>query len=175
MKQNAFGGLRTVLCVVVLLAAYVCQTSLGLRVSIFGAHIDLLPPLLAAVGVVMGSGAGMVCGLVVGLLYDISGSGIDGVYPLYYMIWGIACGFYGERCRTHALRCTLVCAVGMTAAIALLRYLFALQFDGADLVLFARGLLPKLALMAVCTPLVQWLVNRIAGSKRHRNAPLRTE
>lgn len=172
MKHN---HLRTVLCAVLLAAAYVLQTSLGLRISIFGAHIDLLPPLLAAVGVVMGSGAGMVCGLVTGVLYDISGSGVDGIYPLYYMIWGIGCGFAGERYRTRELRCTAVCAVGMLLVVALLRYLFQFQFYGADILLFARGLLLRAALAAVCSPVMLWIVRRIGGRKRRRDSALRSE
>lgn len=173
MKQNHF--LRTVLCVALLAAAYVLQTSLGLHVSVFGTHIDLIPPLLAASGVVLGSGTGMVCGLAAGILYDISGSSVEGVYPLYYMVWGIACGFAGERYRTRELRCTLLCAVGMMAVIALLRYLFQLQFYGADILLFARITLLQAALAAVCSPILLWIVRRIGGRKHGRRAALRGE
>lgn len=175
MKHNHFSVLRTVLCIVLLAAVYVLQTSLGLRISIFGAHIDLLPPLLAAAGVVMGSGVGMVCGLAVGILYDISGSGVDGVYPLYYMVWGISCGFAGEGYRTRELRCTMACAVGMMAGIALLRYLFQLQFYGADILLFGRSLLMQVALAAVFSPVALWIVRRIVGRKRRPNTVLRSK
>ncbi|MDO5783580.1 MAG: hypothetical protein Q4P20_00795 [Eubacteriales bacterium] len=175
MKHNHFGSLRTVLCVVLLIAAYVLQTSLGLRISVLGAHIDLLSPLLAAAGVVMGSGTGMVCGLAAGILWDISGSGVDGIFPLYYMMCGIGCGFAGERYRTRELRCTMVCAVGMMAVIALLRYLFQLQFYGADILLFARGILLQAALVAVFSPVMLWVVRKLSGRKRRRNAVLRSE
>ena len=175
MRHNHFGVFRTVLCVVLLAAAYVLQTSLGLRISIFGARLNLLPPFLAAAGVVLGSGTGMVCGLAVGILYDLSGSGVDGMYPLYYMVWGIVCGFWGEQYRTRELRCTLACAVGMMALLALLRYVFQLQFYGADILLFARNISIQSALTAVCSPITLWIVRRIGGSTRGRDAVLRGE
>lgn len=86
MKQhNLHFAVRVVCCILLLTLAYVLQSSLGVRVSIFGVHIDILPLIVAAVGIVMGSGAGLACGLFAGLLYDVAGTGVEGLYPLYYM------------------------------------------------------------------------------------------
>ena len=69
MKQhNLHFAVRVVCCILLLTLAYVLQSSLGVRISIFGVHIDILPLIVAAVGIVMGSGAGLACGLFAGLL-----------------------------------------------------------------------------------------------------------
>lgn len=120
MKQhNLHFAVRVVCCILLLTLAYVLQSSLGVRVSIFGVHIDILPLIVAAVGIVMGSGAGLACGLFAGLLYDVAGTGVEGLYPLYYMICGIACGQAGhasvsQSCagRRDAVRGRYDCCAG---------------------------------------------------------------
>lgn len=168
MKHNLSACLRTVLCVLLLAAAYVLQASLGLRLSVFGVHIDLLPLIVSAAGMVMGSGMGLVCGLAAGILYDVSGTGVEGMYPLYYMIGGIACGFAGERFRGRETRGTMLCAVCMITILALLRYLFYFQFGSTGILIFVRGMALQALLAVVLSPLVLFLVRKISGKKRRR-------
>ena len=52
MKQhNLHFAVRVVCCILLLTLAYVLQSSLGVRVFIFGVHIDILPLIVAAVGI----------------------------------------------------------------------------------------------------------------------------
>ena len=117
-RMNLPPALRVVLCIVLLLVACVLQRSLGVRLSVFGVHIDLLPLIVAAVAVLMGSGAGFVCGFAAGLLYDASGIGIEGLYPLYYLICGIVCGRIGEYFHNRQIVGTMLCSAGMVLALA---------------------------------------------------------
>lgn len=165
MKYNVPSAVRIALCVVLLVIAYVLQTTLGLRIAVFGAHIDLLPLIVAAAALQMGPAAGMVCGLAAGILYDTTGLGAEGLYPLYYMICGIACGLVrGRLCRMER-RGTMLCAVGMIALLAALRYLFYFQFGDISLLTFLRNVIVQAALAAVFSVPVLAVVRRIAGRK----------
>ena len=170
MKQSS-RALRILLCAVLMVLCFVAESSVGIRVSVFGAHIDFLPSIIAASGLFLGCPAGMVCGMLAGMLYDISGVGVEGLYPIYYMIGGIACGLYGESqgWRRHPLRTAVIAAVGMPAALSIVRYLFYFQFvTESSLTAVLHSLLIQAALTALITLPVYWLVVRISGARRSR-------
>lgn len=173
MKQrNLSSVLRVALCIVLLLLAYVLQCSLGIRFSIFGVHIDLLPLIVAAVGIVMGSGAGFVCGFAAGLLYDASGSGVEGIYPLYYLICGILCGIAGERFHNRQIRGTMLCSAGVIVVLAAIRYLFLFQFSNMGILIFARNIAVQLLLAIILSPVVLAVVRIVSGRKHKASISL---
>lgn len=172
MNQNLSASLRTAACVVLLMLAYVVQASLGLRVSILGIHIDLLPLIVAAAGITMGSGVGLVCGLAAGVLYDVSGGGVEGLYPLYYMICGIVCGELRERMHGYEAYGTMLCSVCSITILSVLRYLFYFQFVATGIWAFVRDMLLQAVLAAVLSPLVLAVVRIISGRKKPKAAML---
>lgn len=165
MKQhNLHFAVRVVLCILLLMLAYVVQSSLGVRISIFSVHIDILPLIVAAAGIVMGSGTGFVCGFFAGLLYDVAGTSVEGLYPLYYLICGIVCGQLGaNRFRHRQLRGTMLSVAGMIAALAAIRYLFSFQFGNisAWLLILRTGL--QIILALILSPIVLRIVRVISG------------
>ena len=165
-RTNLPPALRVVLCMVLLLVAYVLQRTLGVRLTIFGVHIDLLPLIVAAAAVLMGSGAGFVCGFAAGLLYDASGMGIEGLYPLYYLICGIVCGRIGEYFHNRQIVGTMLCSAGMVLALAAIRYLFLFQFSDMGILVFARSMAVQLLLAVVLSPAVLGVVRRVSGNRK---------
>ena len=168
MKQhNLHFAVRVVCCILLLTLAYVLQSSLGVRVFIFGVHIDILPLIVAAVGIVMGSGAGLACGLFAGLLYDVAGTGVEGLYPLYYMICGLACGQTGmHRFRNHALGGAMLCTAGMIAALAAIRYLFSFQFDSISVWLLIARTVLQIILALIFSPIVLRVIRAVSGQNK---------
>ena len=167
MKHKLHFAVRVVCCMLLLALAYIVQSSLGVRISIFSVHIDVLPIVIAAVGIVMGSGAGLACGLFAGLLYDVSATGAEGLYPLYYLICGIACGQLGiNRFRNHPLLGTMVGVTGMIAALAAIRYLFSFQFGDMNtwLLIIRTGL--QIILALILSPIVLRIVRAISGQNK---------
>lgn len=173
MNKTWLTALRTALCIALLALAYVLQTSLGLYFSIWNAHIDLLPLLVAAAGIVLGPGAGLACGLAAGVLYDVSGVGVEGMYPLYYMLCGIACGEL--RARFGGVRGVMLCSACMVALLALLRYLFYFQFVNVGVLPFARDMAVQLVLAVALSPLALALVRATGGRKKAKPAALPPE
>ncbi|MDO4287309.1 MAG: hypothetical protein Q4C40_06245 [Eubacteriales bacterium] len=168
MKQrNLSSILHTILCIVLLVLAFVLQSSLGVRFAVFGVHIDLLPLIVAAAGAVIGSGAGFVCGFAAGLLYDVSGgSSIEGLYPLYYMLCGILCGIAGEQNQNHPVRTGVLGSVCSILALAALRYLFYFQFSDMGILNFIGDIVGQLLLAVILSPVVAVAVRRMSGRKK---------
>ena len=164
MNRTVSSVLRVVACAVVLVLCFVLESSLSIRISLFGAHFDLLPPLIAAISVCLGCPAGLVCGALGGMLHDASGTSVEGLMPLYYMLWGIAGGMVGERYRVRQLNTIVLLSVGMTVLLSLIRYLFYFQFvTESGLLVFVKGMILQAVLTAVLCPLVYWAVRHITG------------
>ncbi|MDO4174367.1 MAG: rod shape-determining protein MreD [Eubacteriales bacterium] len=172
MKQHNLSSVwHTLLCIVLLVLAFVLQSSLGVRIAFFGVHIDLLPLIVAAAGVVLGAGPGFVCGFAAGLLYDVSGSSsIEGLYPLYYLLCGILCGVAGEQWKDHPVRTGMLGAVCSILALAVLRYLFDFQFSDMGILNFIRDIIGQLLLAVILSPIVVWIVRKLSGRKKAADA-----
>ena len=166
MRQNdrKSVGLRTVICIALLVVAYLLQTTFAIQ--IFGTHIDILPLIVAASAVLMGSPVGMICGLIAGILYDASGIRIEGIYPIYYMICGIVCGYMGDKFRGREWLCTTGCSVGIVISLNVLRYVFYFQFEQAGMFPFLCDVFVQAIVAAVCSIPVFWLVRKIYIKKQ---------
>ena len=156
--------LRVPCCMLLMTVMYVLQTAFGAHMRVFGGGLDFLPILTAAVGMCMGSSAGLVCGLYAGILYDL-GAGIEGLFPMYYMFWGILCGYIGEHTRHLRALWTAGCAFGMGIVLFPLRYLFFYQFEGAGLEVFYGYILLRAVLTLVFAPIVYQLLTWLFGKK----------
>ncbi len=154
--------LHTGLTAALVLLAYIVQVSLRLRADAF-AVIDLLPPLVVAAGCVLGSGAGMVCGLLAGLLHDVSGAGIEGVYPLYFMLCGILSGYLSEHHPRARIRMALLCVACTASVLPAIRYLFYYQFvTQTGITVFALDIARRMAVCMLLCPVAIGIV-RLLG------------
>lgn len=79
------------------IAVFLVQTSAGLDLRVAGIRLDLLPAVVAAVALFEGAGYGTLVGGVTGVLYDLAGTGIEGLYPIFFLVFGMMAGFFGER------------------------------------------------------------------------------
>ena len=62
------------------------RTGLG-GLHLFGARLDLLFSVPAAVALFETPAVGAAVGLMTGILYDLAGTGVEGLLPLYFMLF----------------------------------------------------------------------------------------
>lgn len=92
MQREQISIPKIVLYFLLVLAFYVLQTSLFGAWSFQGFRLDLLPCFVAAAALLDGPVEGLIVGLMVGVFYDLGFTGLDGVYPLFFMLFGFAAG-----------------------------------------------------------------------------------
>lgn len=81
-----------------LVAVYLLETATGLgELRLFGARLDVLCCVPAAVALMDTPETGAAIGLLTGLLYDLAGTGVEGLIPLYFMLFGALAGAVGGR------------------------------------------------------------------------------
>lgn len=169
LSKKPYWGLRVLACVVGIVVCFVLESSLSLRISVLGAHFDLLPPIVAAAGICLGSPAGIICGIVAGLMYDCSGAEVEGLYPLYFMCWGIFSGMIGERHRVRQLNMIIMLSIEMTVLLSLIRYLFYFQFVmDTSLIFVIKAIVASALLTMLVCPFVYLAVRAIAGGGPQR-------
>lgn len=129
MKKQRSRALRALGCALLIILCFTIESSLSVRFSVLGQHVDLLPPMTAAAGILLGSPAGMLCGLVCGILYDAFGAQLEGLYPLFYMVCGIAAGVVAQsHPRWNRIALTAASSAVMSVVLSVLRFLFYYQF-----------------------------------------------
>lgn len=166
MTRQQSEALRVLGCAAVMILFYIVESSLGRFISVFGTHFDFLPPMVAATAILFGCPAGMVCGVLAGFLYDVSGAQLEGLYPLYFMLCGIVCGMIRDWYRIHRIALTAIFSVGMTLILSIVRYLFYFQFTvNTGVLYYIKGMVLQSILTAVICPLAFWIVRCIAESK----------
>lgn len=62
---------------------FALQTGTFGGMRIFGSAVDLLPALVTAAALLGGPAEAAVVGVMVGICYDLSFTGVDGLYPLF--------------------------------------------------------------------------------------------
>ena len=75
---------------------FVFQTSILGAHPLFGYHLDLLPAAVAAAALLDGPVEGAAVGFTAGLLYDVGLIGVDGLYPIYFLLFGLAGGAFSR-------------------------------------------------------------------------------
>lgn len=130
---------KIVLYILFALLVYVLQSTIYGTWSLRGYHLDLLPALVVAAALLDGPAEGVIIGITVGLFYDMGFIGIDGLYPLFFLIFGFIAG---EMSRL-TLSGSYVSMVLMTAfemvVLGLVRYFaYLLPQTGASFLLVLR-------------------------------------
>ena len=136
MQRERLSIPKILLYILVALAVYVLQTSLFGAWSIRGYRLDLLPALVAAAALLDGPAEGVIVGIAVGLFYDLGFIGIDGLYPLFFMLFGLVAGAMSRLTLSGSYVSMLLMTAFEMVALGLLRYFtYLLPRAGASFVL----------------------------------------
>lgn len=154
--------LKRIACytLVLLIVFFVCSAPVPLEIH--GYRIDLLGCVTAAVALMEGPYLGMTFGILTGLFYDIGRSGIEGFYPIYYMLFGIAAGIFANRFLRRIFPSMLLLTAAAVIGVDLFRLFgLALLQQRFDLLYYAQYSCGEALLTVLLSPLVYLPVRAI--------------
>ena len=147
---------------------FALQTGTVGGMRIFGSAVDLLPALVAA-ALLGGPAEAAVVGLTVGICYDLSFTGVDGLYPLFFLLFGYAAGKLCQRLLTRNYISMLILTAFECVLLGLLRYLFSLMHAGASFLIVLRQLAVGTVLTCLFCFIVYLPLRRLSGKSRKRS------
>lgn len=145
------------------LVFYALQTSLFGTWSIRGFHIDLMPCFVVAAALLDGPVEGVIMGVIVGVLYDLGFVGIDGVYPIFFMLFGLIAGLLSRLTLSRNYVSMMMLTAAEMITLGLLRYFaYLLPQKGASFGLVLQQIIGGTLLACVLGFVVYWLIGRLS-------------
>lgn len=138
MQREQVSIPKLILYVLLSVLLFVLQTSILGGISIFGYRVDLLPALVAAAALLDGPREGAVVGIAVGLLYDLSTVGTDGLYPIFFLLFGLIAGGVSRLSLSRNYISMLILTAAEMLLSGLMRYVLVLMRLHASLLLVLR-------------------------------------
>lgn len=161
MQRERPQVVKVVFYLLFLALLYVLETS-NLPLRIFGFRIDLLACVPAAVALMEGPFLGGALGLATGILYDVGYVGVDGLYPIYYMLFGVLAGLLSARFLRKMFPSMLLLTTCGMLILGLMRDGFALLlYTGASFPLAFQSMCGQILVAIALSPLVYLPVRAI--------------
>lgn len=145
-----------------LLAVYSMETA-HMPLAVLGFRVDVLPCIPAAIALMEGPVMGAAFGLVTGLCYDAGTVGVDGLFPLYFMLFGLLAGWVSARYLRRMFPSMLLLSACGMLVIGLFRYGFSVMlFEGASFPLAFQSLCGEILLNLLLSPVIYLPARTIA-------------
>ena len=156
MQKDRTTTYKVISYTLLLLFLYLLETATGLNgVRLFGVRLALLFSVPAAVALMEDPAVGASIGLFTGILYDLSGSGIEGLLPLYFMVFAaLAGGISGRYLRRIWPSHLLLTAGGMLILRGLQFLLAALIGTGYPMMPFLKSMYGEILAAVVLSPII---------------------
>ena len=133
MQREQVSIPKNLLYILLAVVYFALQSSWGRYFSVRGFHIDLLPCFVAAAALLDGPVEGVIMGVAVGVLYDVGFVGIDGVYPIFFLLFGFIAGSLSRLTLSRNYVSMMMLSAGEMILIGLLRYFcYLLPMHGAS-------------------------------------------
>lgn len=133
MQRERVSARQMLLYLLFLLLFYALQSSVFGRWSLQGFHLNLLPCFVSAAALLDGPAEGVIMGFAVGVFYDLGFSGIEGLYPIYFLLYGLAAGIVSRLVLPCNYISMLLLTAGETFLLGALRgFLYLIPRKGAQ-------------------------------------------
>ena len=164
MQKSKTTALKILAYTLLLLAVYVLETATPLgSLRLFGVRIDLLCCVPAAVALMEDAAVGGALGLAAGLLYDLSGAGVEGLLPLYLLLFGVLAGAVSGRYLRRIWPSHLLLTAGGMLVLRGLQFLLrALIGEPYPLLPFLQVMYGEVLAAVLLSPLIYLPVRAIA-------------
>ncbi|MGE4549487.1 MAG: rod shape-determining protein MreD [Intestinibacillus sp.] len=163
MQRERIPALKIVIYAALLVLLFLLETANGMPVRVFGIRADVLPCVMAAVALTDGPVEGCIIGILTGVLYDAGFAGAEGLYPLYFMLFGTAAGFFSQRYLRRIFPSMLLLTASAMLLLDLLRYGFSLLTGkNGPFLLFFQAACGETLIAAAFSPVVYLIVRAVS-------------
>ena len=163
MQREQISIPRMVCYVLFSILIFTLQTSVLGGAPLFGFRVDLLPALVAAAALLNGPREAAIVGVAVGLLYDLGTVGLDGIYPLFFLLFGLAAGRISRLVFRSSYVSMMILTASETVILGLLRYMLSLSRLGASFLPVLRQIVAGTLLTCLFCFIVYFPMRRLSA------------
>ncbi len=159
---------RGIIALLILITA-MAQNTVGGLPAFFGAHVNLIIPLIVATAMFERGIAGLGFGLFAGVLLDTCATNSDGFYSFVIMATGFVCGtMITYYLRNNIVTAFVLCLISSVLCNTLY-WLCFIVFRGIDSAgyIYLRYYLPSVVCTVIFTPLYYHIIRKL--SERIKN------
>ncbi len=133
------------------------------RWTLLGVSVDFLACVSPAVALFEGPALGAAVGFLSGLLLDLAGNGVEGLYPLYFMLFAALAGAAGGRWLRRIWPSHLILTAAGMLALKLLQFgLLRLTLEAFPSFLYLQTMYAQILAALVVSPVIYLLCRFIA-------------
>lgn len=156
MQRDRTTTYKVISYTIFLVVLYLLETATGLsQVRLFGVRLDLLFSVPAAVALMEDPAVGAALGLFTGILYDVSGAGVEGLLPLYFMVFAALAGGVSGRYLRRIWPSHLLLTAGGMLILRGLQFMFmALIGAGYPIIPFLKSMYGEILAAVVLSPII---------------------
>lgn len=163
MQREQLSIPKNIIYIVLAVLYFALQSSIGRFIDLRGFRIDLLPCFVAAAALLDGPIEGAVMGVTVGILYDVGFIGIDGIYPIFFMIFGLFAGALSRLALSRNYISMLLLTAAEMLLLGLGRYFtYLLPAGGASFMLVLQQVVGGALLSGVLSFIVYVPLRKIS-------------
>ncbi len=134
MQREQISIPKMFMYLLLIIGVYAFQSSIYGTWSIGGYHLDLLPSFVASAAMLGGPVEGLIIGFLIGVFYDLGFVGVDGLYPIFFLLFGLIAGAISKLALSRSYISLVLMNVVEMVLIGLIRYFsYLLPMKGASL------------------------------------------
>ncbi|MDY3618617.1 rod shape-determining protein MreD [Agathobaculum sp.] len=163
MQREQVSIPKIILYILLLAVVFALQSSLSRSFVVRGFQLDLLPCFVAAAALLDGPAEGVIMGLAVGVFYDVGFIGVDGIYPIFFLIFGLIAGSMSRLTLSRNYLSMVLLTGAEMILLGLARFFaYLLPMKGASFPLVLQQVLGGALLSCIFCFIVYWPMSKIS-------------
>lgn len=157
--MNKYNIYRIVSLSLTLLVIFLIQTN-SYGFSLFGVKIDMIPAFICSVAIIYDYIFVASFGVIAGMLVDVSRVNIEGIFSVFYMLFGVCSGFLFKKYFSAKISAVILSTVICMLITSLMTYIsHLLSMQGSDFLVFIKAMCSEILISLLFLPLVFYSIS----------------
>lgn len=152
--MNKYNIYRVISLSLILIGIFLIQTN-SVGFSLFGVKIDMIPAFVCSVAIIYDYIFVASFGFIAGMLVDVSRVSIEGIFSVFYMLFGVCAGFlftkYFSAKISAVVLSTIICML-ITSVMIYISHLLSMQ--GSNFLIFIKVMCSEILISLLFVPIV---------------------
>lgn len=157
--MNKYNIYRVISLSLILLIIFLLQTN-SYGFALFGVKIDMIPAVICSIAIIYDYIFASSFGFIAGILVDVSRVSVEGVFSVFYMLFGVCSGFlftkYFSAKISAVILSTTICML-ITSVMIYTSHLLLMQ--GGNFLIFIKVMCSEILISLLFVPIIFYSIS----------------